>query len=435
MEDLLQVIMDALVRKRDALDLKKPCAECGKVVPAPNRCGRCKSVIYCSQECQYANWKAHKKSCQPPSAQTDMGSLTFSKPSPPAPDHGLKFQYLHSPDNSDVNLLIVLHGNGDNEQNFGRYCSKWMLNLTAVLSVRAPLPLGNQGQMWFPDAAAFGPDYVFAKGDRARIRPCVEAAELLVQIIRAAERQWPPHRIFVFGHGQGGVVAVEAASRYEKYLGCVVASGDCLLDEVVKYYEPPTMQEKKQCDLLVGESMKFKEVEVSLASAQSPKPDDVECKQWRYEIVLTHKEKPDTKSVYTVVCDKADFGNARARGRLINAYDGVFRLRISGYQVDAIAVTIETTVEAPQDELKKSATRIFYTRGAKDDMWSPKLADSKVDYLRRHFRFVEEHVYKERKNVIGSDPDELSDITAFIRRCEVHQALRYVPPVAGRIKG
>lgn len=42
------------------------CAKCSKPVKTPKRCGRCKAVVYCSRECQSADWKKHKKSCQEP---------------------------------------------------------------------------------------------------------------------------------------------------------------------------------------------------------------------------------------------------------------------------------------------------------------------------------------------------------------------------------
>ncbi|KAF8310755.1 hypothetical protein DL93DRAFT_2084129 [Clavulina sp. PMI_390] len=32
---------------------------------AVSRCGRCKNVYYCSQECQKADWSAHKRNCVP----------------------------------------------------------------------------------------------------------------------------------------------------------------------------------------------------------------------------------------------------------------------------------------------------------------------------------------------------------------------------------
>ncbi len=103
-------------------------------------------------------------------------------------------------------------------------------------------------------------------------------------------------------------------------------------------------------------------------------------------------------------------------------------------RVDCVWWCAETTVEAEQDQSKKSATRVFYTRGGKDELASPAMAPGKIDYLNRHFRFVEERLYPKRKDVMGSDADELADIRAFLVKCQVHQALKYVPPVVGRIK-
>lgn len=41
-----------------------PCNICGKA-EATKRCGKCKTVAYCGQEHQKADWKVHQKSCVP----------------------------------------------------------------------------------------------------------------------------------------------------------------------------------------------------------------------------------------------------------------------------------------------------------------------------------------------------------------------------------
>lgn len=41
------------------------CAACFKPLEAPKRCGKCKSIFYCSQKCQADNWKVHKTQCKP----------------------------------------------------------------------------------------------------------------------------------------------------------------------------------------------------------------------------------------------------------------------------------------------------------------------------------------------------------------------------------
>ena len=40
------------------------CSACFKT-PAPKRCSRCKSVFYCSSQCQKSHWKFHRAECKP----------------------------------------------------------------------------------------------------------------------------------------------------------------------------------------------------------------------------------------------------------------------------------------------------------------------------------------------------------------------------------
>ena len=43
------------------------CAHCSALLQQRHSCSRCKSVMYCSRECQRASWPAHKKLCTPQS--------------------------------------------------------------------------------------------------------------------------------------------------------------------------------------------------------------------------------------------------------------------------------------------------------------------------------------------------------------------------------
>lgn len=45
-------------------DDRGKCANCYKPLDAPKRCGKCKSVFYCSGECQKDHWKVHKEACK-----------------------------------------------------------------------------------------------------------------------------------------------------------------------------------------------------------------------------------------------------------------------------------------------------------------------------------------------------------------------------------
>ncbi|CAJ1403949.1 unnamed protein product [Effrenium voratum] len=40
------------------------CAGCGGKQPRPFQCGTCKTVRYCSPECQKSHWKEHKRRCR-----------------------------------------------------------------------------------------------------------------------------------------------------------------------------------------------------------------------------------------------------------------------------------------------------------------------------------------------------------------------------------
>ncbi|KAB7504647.1 Protein msta, isoform A [Armadillidium nasatum] len=49
-------------------EVGNPCANCGK--PAKQFCSSCKSVFYCSKDCQKKGWKSHKPHCRPFIVQT-----------------------------------------------------------------------------------------------------------------------------------------------------------------------------------------------------------------------------------------------------------------------------------------------------------------------------------------------------------------------------
>jgi predicted esterase len=256
-----------------------------------------------------------------PTDQSDMSLLSLERPQPQSPEHGLACVYAHSRDKIDTNLVIVIHGNGDNEVNFLRFVSKLSLPLSAMLSVRGPLPVGMKGQMWYPEIEGFQP----SPENRMRTKPLWEAGELVAAQMRLAEKcGWPAHRIFLLGHGHGGVVAVDAARKFGKTAGGVVASGDAVLEEALMSDPVPTKVEKHVQDLQLGDTLNFMQLSIEFVSSQPLEEDE---NKWSYEVVAveaaaTTAGKAKVKP-FRVLFDQQDFGNARARPKVIELFEKV----------------------------------------------------------------------------------------------------------------
>ena len=58
------------------------CGNCAKE-PATSKCMRCLKVVYCDGVCQKADWKFHKRVCEPPKAKKEEPPAHSSQDSPP----------------------------------------------------------------------------------------------------------------------------------------------------------------------------------------------------------------------------------------------------------------------------------------------------------------------------------------------------------------
>jgi hypothetical protein len=76
---------------------------------------------------------------------------------------------------------------------------------------------------------------------------------------------------------------------------------------------------------------------------------------------------------------------------------------------------------------QKSGTPVFFTTGELDTRVEKSWAELQLQYLRRKFRIVEYRRFKKRKDVLGSDMDELNDIFAFLLLCSANKP-RLEPP-------
>merc|ERR1712166_879956 len=88
----------------------RACAHCGDSGPQLLRCSRCKQVWYCTQKCQKAGWKQHKKDCgqQADDSTIDAGNSTSKQAAAEAAEQG--FGWTEFCNSMDTELQ------GDNEE-------------------------------------------------------------------------------------------------------------------------------------------------------------------------------------------------------------------------------------------------------------------------------------------------------------------------------
>ncbi|KDN36324.1 hypothetical protein K437DRAFT_241240, partial [Tilletiaria anomala UBC 951] len=146
-----------------------------------------------------------------------------SKPAPSSPIAGLHFSYAKSPSDVDSNLLILLHGLGDNEKNFfdlGKHLQR-TLPQTAVLSLRVPwrVPLLEaESFMWWE---TFTP--LMEKLPNQDPTPFTKSfSELICHLVSPVAESssdvpgcgWLASSIHLLGFGQGGTAALEGTINW-----------------------------------------------------------------------------------------------------------------------------------------------------------------------------------------------------------------------------
>ncbi|KAJ3022185.1 hypothetical protein HKX48_006821 [Thoreauomyces humboldtii] len=148
-----------------------------------------------------------------------MGRHT--KPRPPA-CKDLEFLYSSSADGIDTSLLVLFHGLGDTPKNFHTFGLRLRLPQTAILSIRAPIPIPyHDGTGWYP---SFTPDGDVFPEDHPLVRTTVvETRNKVDRLIDTCG--WERDRIVLLGFAQGGECAVDVAAFGNSVVGGVVSIG------------------------------------------------------------------------------------------------------------------------------------------------------------------------------------------------------------------
>ena len=155
---------------------------------------------------------------KPPITKSMMPKLLASAP----------FQYLPSNDNTNENLLVMLHGFGDRPEPFARLATQLSLPQTAALALGAPyeVPMFEGGRSWCTFVLS-GTNSVEKEGEVFRsINASVDSLQALLHTIQS-QCSWEPRKVHLFGFSQGGSVALELARRYARSgKGC--GFGSCI---------------------------------------------------------------------------------------------------------------------------------------------------------------------------------------------------------------
>eukprot|EP00040_Diaphanoeca_grandis_P013982 m.70696 g.70696 ORF g.70696 m.70696 type:complete len:345 (-) comp24262_c0_seq1:20-1054(-) len=207
------------------------CHNCQKL-PATSelrRCSKCKTVKYCSEDCQRNNWRTHKHVCMAP---TD-----------PTPSRQLTFQCAPKTTKGCSNVVIFLHGLGDTEKPFVKLAAKMALPQTQTICVRGPVPILDIGFGWFPAFEADGnlidpmtaPQTTKNKTDQRRLNGLRSTRVALHSLLESLTDSFAAENIFLLGFGHGGIAAIDAAMTWKHKLGGVIAvSGGVFLPEQMK---------------------------------------------------------------------------------------------------------------------------------------------------------------------------------------------------------
>jgi len=149
------------------------------------------------------------------------------------------FHQIPSFDGMDENLLLLLHGLGDNPGPFASLAKTLALPQTSYIALGAPfeVPLSASGRSWFTVWDSTFNLIEGRQGEERRVRSMQSTVDALEQLLMHLNVYcgWDFRKLHLFGFSQGGTVAMALARRCAaaqgKVLGSCVAIASGLLEE------------------------------------------------------------------------------------------------------------------------------------------------------------------------------------------------------------
>ena len=173
-------------------------------------------------------------------ADLELRRFPHRRAAPQFHDETIVTRFVHACDDVDTNVLVMLHGMGDDFVRFGDVGRAMRLPQTAVLSLRAPMDLpADCGFAWFRAFDdAWRPIHAPTREEKRRTPSLLHTVDWLnVRVLPVLVETcgYRPTNIFLYGYSQGGTVALEVARRRRETglppLGGIVSVSGPLLIE------------------------------------------------------------------------------------------------------------------------------------------------------------------------------------------------------------